>query len=79
MKTMKTVGRILLKTFGMIFAGIFAAIMYALAFVAYIVSAIAGVFGLLAGIIDEGTLKNAHEVFDDFNRSLGYVPVETDE
>ena len=76
---MKTVGRILLKTFGMIFVGIFTAIMYALAFVAYVVATIAGVFGLLAGIIDEGTEKNANEVFDDFNRSLGYVPVETDE
>lgn len=76
---MKTVGRILLKTFGMIFAGIFTAIMYALAFVTYVIAAIAGVFGLLAGIIDEGTLKSANEVFDEFNRSLGYVPVETDE
>ena len=76
---MKTVGRILLKTFGMIFVGIFTAIMYALAFVAYVVAAIAGVFGLLAGIIDEGTEKNANEVFDDFNRSLGYCSIETDE
>lgn len=76
---MKTVGRILLKTFGMIFVGIFTAIMYALAFVAYVICAIAGVFGLLAGIIDEGALKNANDVFDDINRSLGYVPVESDE
>ena len=76
---MKTVGRILLKTFGMIFAGIFTTIMYALAFVAYVICAIAGVFGLLAGIIDEGALKNANDVFDDINRSLGYVPVESDE